>query len=339
MNISEAIGELLAERDLSRADMQATMRAIMTGECDDAQIAGFLIALRMKGETVDEIAGAAAVMRELMSPVSVDHDHLVDIVGTGGDGASIFNVSTASSFVAAAAGAKVAKHGNRSVSSKSGAADLLEAAGVNLALDSEQVAACIEQVGLGFMFAVNHHAAMKHAIGPRKSLGQRTVFNLLGPLTNPAGVKKQLLGVFDKRWLRPMAEVLKSLGSEHVLLVCSEEGLDEVSIAGPSTVVELNRGEISEYQIEPGQFGLPKAELASLKVAGADQSLSLIRDLLSGKAGPAADMVALNAGAALYAADVSGSLEEGIKLAQATISSGAGLEKMQALASYSSQFK
>ena len=335
MQITEAIGNLIAGENLSEAEMRAVMTQVMTGSATDAQIAGFLVALRIKGETVDEITGAAAVMRELMSPVSLEGEHLVDIVGTGGDGASIFNVSTASAFIAAAAGAKVAKHGNRSVSSKSGAADLLEAAGVNLALNSEQVADCVNEVGLGFMFAVNHHAAMRFAITARKELGQRTVFNLLGPLTNPAGVKKQLLGVFSAEWLRPLAEVLKALGSEHVLIVHSDDGLDEISIAAPTSVVELHNGVISEYQITPEQFGIERAALTELKVADAAASLSLIRNLLAGKPSPAANIVALNAGAALFAADLVGSLEAGVKLAQQTLASGKGLAKMESLASFS----
>lgn len=338
MNIKSAIAALLEGQSLSRENMHAVMHQVMTGGASEAQIAGLLVALRMKGESVDEIAAAASVMRELASPVHIDIPNAVDIVGTGGDGASIFNVSTASTFVAAAAGAHVAKHGNRSVSSSSGAADLLEAAGVNLALNSEQVAQCIEQVGVGFMFAVNHHSAMKYAIGPRRELGVRTIFNVLGPLTNPAGVKHQLLGVYDAALCRPLAEVLQSLGSQHVLVVHSEDGLDELSIAAPSTVVELNNGNITEYTVSPEDFGIERHSLDDLVVANAAESLALIERVLAGEACSAADMVAMNAGAALYAADIAESLAAGVALAQQTLASGRALQKMRELAALSSQY-
>lgn len=332
MDIKSAINSVIEGHSLTREQMIAVMREIMTGGCSDAQIAGFLVALRMKGETVDEIAGGATVMRELMTPVAVSGEHLVDIVGTGGDGAGIFNVSTASSFVAAAAGAQVAKHGNRSVSSNSGAADLLEAAGVQLDLDADQVARCIEGVGVGFMFAPNHHSAMKYAIGPRRELGARTLFNLLGPLTNPAGVKNQLLGVFSRHWLRPIAETLRDLGSDHVLVVHSGDGLDEISIAADTFVTELNQGEISEYTINPEQFGMQRNSLDTVRVSGPVESLTLIQSLLKGEEGPASDMVALNAGAAIYAANVADSLEQGVSMAQDVLASGAGAEKLKELA-------
>lgn len=331
IDIKNAIAMLIEGQSLNTAQMEAVMHQVMTGEATDAQIAGFLIALRLKGESVEEITGAAKVMRELATPVRVQADHLVDIVGTGGDGASIFNVSTASTFVAAAAGAKVAKHGNRSVSSKSGAADLLEAAGVRLDLSADQVARCVEQVGVGFMFAVNHHSAMKHAIGPRKELGVRTVFNLLGPITNPAAVPNQLLGVYDKQWLLPLAEVLRDLGSNHVLVVCSADNLDEISVAGATHVVELNAGEISEYTVSPEQFGIERAPLSPLKVADAKQSLALVRSVLSGEEGPASDIVALNAGAALYAADIASDLAQGVAIAQDVLASGMAAEKLAEL--------
>lgn len=332
MDIKAAIAEVIEGRSLNTEQMIAVMRQIMTGETTDAQIAGFLVALRMKGETVEEITGAASVMRELATPVSVSSDNLVDIVGTGGDGASIFNVSTASTFVAAAAGAQVAKHGNRSVSSKSGAADLLEAAGVRLDLNSEQVARCVETVGVGFMFAQNHHSAMKYAIGPRKELATRTLFNLLGPITNPAGVRNQLLGVFSQQWLRPIAETLRDLGSNHVLVVHSADGLDEISIADKTMVVELKDGEISEYSISPEQFGMQRGDLSTLKVADAAESLALIEALLAGQEGPASDIVALNAGAALYAANIASTLEEGVKIAQDVLASAVASEKLKELA-------
>ena len=339
MNIQSAIAGLIDGQSLSRDDMIAVMRQIMTGECTDAQIAGFLVALRIKGETVDEIAGAATVMRELATPVSVTADNMVDIVGTGGDGASIFNVSTASTFVVAAAGGHVAKHGNRSVSSKSGAADLLEAAGVRLDLNSEQVARCVEQVGVGFMFALNHHSAMRHAIGPRKELAARTVFNLLGPITNPAGVKNQLLGVYSKQWVRPIAEVLRDLGSEHILVVHSADGLDEISVASETYVAELKNGTITEYNISPEQFGIDRGDLADLKVADAQQSLSLIKQLLSGEESSAADIVALNSGAAIYVAGIASSLEQGVAMAQDILASGLGAEKLKELVDVSETMK
>ncbi len=335
MDIKQAIAIVVGGTSLQRDEMAAVMRRIMTGECSDAQIAGFLIALRMKGETVAEITGAAMVMRELMTPVAVAGDDLIDIVGTGGDGAKIFNVSTASSIVCAAAGARVAKHGNRSVSSSSGAADVLAAAGVNLDIDAGGVAQCIEQVGLGFMFAVNHHAAMRFAIGPRKELATRTIFNVLGPLTNPAGVKRQLLGVFSADLLRPLAEVLRELGSEHVLVVHSEDGLDEISIAAPTLVAELRNGEITEYTIAPADFGIDSDSLDGLRVEDAAQSLQVINALLTGACGAAADMVAMNAGAALYVAGLAGDIKAGVALAQKTLASGKGADKLEQLAEFS----
>ena len=339
MNIQTAISQVIEGQSLNTDDMIAVMRQIMTGECTDAQIAGFLVALRIKGETVEEITGAATVMRELATGVSVSGKHLVDIVGTGGDGISTFNISTASTFVVAAAGGKVAKHGNRSVSSKSGAADLLEAAGVRLDLSAEEVARCVDTVGVGFMFALNHHSAMKHAIGPRKELATRTVFNLLGPITNPAGVPNQLLGVFSKQWVRPIAEVLKDLGSEHILVVHSADGLDEISVADETYVAELKDGEITEYTISPEKFGIERSPLAGLKVADAKESLSLIQSLLSGSEGAASDIVALNAGAAIYAANIASSLEEGVKIAQDVLASGTAAEKLKELAQTTQMMK
>lgn len=339
MNIQLAISDLIDGHSLNTEQMIAVMRQIMTGECSDAQIAGFLVALRIKGETVEEITGAATVMRELASGVSVSGEHLVDIVGTGGDGISTFNISTASTFVVAAAGGQVAKHGNRSVSSKSGAADLLEAAGVRLDLSADEVARCVETLGVGFMFAQNHHSAMRYAIGPRKELATRTVFNLLGPITNPAGVPNQLLGVFSKEWVRPIADVLHGLGSKHVLVVHSADGLDEISVADETFVAELNNGEITEYTISPEQFGIQRHSLADLKVDGAKQSLALIKALLSGEEGPASDIVALNAGAAIYAANIASSLEQGVSIAQDVLASGTAGEKLKELAQVTQMMK
>ncbi|MFT5032949.1 MAG: anthranilate phosphoribosyltransferase [Bermanella sp.] len=342
MNIKSALDRAVQNLSLSTEEMASVMRDIMTGQCTDAQIGAFLIALRMKSESVDEIEGAARVMRELATPVDISGlENVVDIVGTGGDGANLFNVSSASSFVAAAAGAHVAKHGNRSVSSKSGSADLLETAGIKLDLSAEQVARCIREVGVGFMFAVNHHSAMKHAIGPRKEIGQRTIFNILGPLTNPAGVTRLLMGVFSAELCRPMAEVLKRLGAEHVMVVHSKDGLDEISLAAQTVVAELKDDEIREYTISPEDLGLASRSLLGLDVSDSDASLALISNAFSKRsneaADKAADMVALNAGAALYVAGVSSSLKQGVALAQDVIASGQALEKMRELASFSQE--
>ena len=338
MDIRQALSHLIENKDLSQDEMLGVMHQIMTGGATDAQIAGFLVALRMKGETLDEITAAVTVMRELATGVEVSGEFLVDIVGTGGDGASLFNVSTASAFVVAAAGGKVVKHGNRSVSSKSGSADLLEAAGVKLGLAPEQVSRCVIDVGIGFMFAPAHHSAMKHAAGPRKELGIRTIFNILGPMTNPAGVKRQLIGVYDASLCRPVAQVLSRLGSEHVLVVGSDDGLDEISLAAETFVAELKDSEVVEYRLKPEEFGIARQSLSGLDVADAEDSLSLIRDALGKRkteAGvKAADLIALNAGAALFAAGIASSVSEGVAIAQDTIGSGLALERMRELAAY-----
>jgi anthranilate phosphoribosyltransferase len=318
--------------------MQAVMGQIMNGEATDAQIGAFLMGLRLKGETVDEITGAVMVMRELASGVDVSGENLVDIVGTGGDGANLFNVSTAASFVVAAGGGRVAKHGNRSVSSSSGSADLLETAGVILGLKPQQVADCVDKVGIGFMFAPAHHSAMRHAIGPRKELGLRTIFNILGPMTNPAGVKRLLIGVYDAALCRPVAEVLNRLGAEHVMVVHSEDGLDEISAAAVSHVAEAKDGVVSEYDISPEDLGLERTSLEGLEVAGADESLSLIRAALSGAPGDTAErarrVVALNAGAALYVAGLAAGLAEGVEAAGRLLESGKPWAKIEALVDY-----
>ncbi|WP_286239830.1 anthranilate phosphoribosyltransferase [Neptuniibacter halophilus] len=339
MDIKQALALVVDHQDLSTDDMKAVMQQIMTGNATDAQIGALLVALRMKGETVDEIAGAADVMRQLATPVEISVENAVDIVGTGGDGANLFNVSSACSFVVAAAGGHVAKHGNRSVSSSSGAADLLEAAGINLELNPEQIAQCIEQVGLGFMFAPQHHSAMKYAIGPRKETALRTLFNVLGPLTNPAGARHYLLGVFNEKLCRPLAEVLRTLGAKHVLVVHATEGLDEISLAGSTFVAELKDGEISEYTINAEDAGLDKQSLEGLQVSSAAESLELIEAAFAGKHAKAADMIALNAGAALYAADLVDDLKAGVALAHETILSGAAAAKMKELAEFSQAFK
>ncbi len=343
MDIKSALAKVVEGQHLTTDEMKTVMTQVMTGQATDAQIGGLLIALRMKGETVDEITGAAEVMRSLAAKVSVSHEHLVDTCGTGGDGSNLFNVSTASAFVVAAAGGKVAKHGNRSVSSSTGSADLLEAAGVFLGLSPEQVGRCIQELGVGFMFAPAHHGAMKHAIGPRKEMALRTLFNMLGPMTNPAGVTKQVIGVFSAALCRPMAEVLQRLGSSHVLIVHSDDGLDEISLAGPTQVAELRQGEISEYRITPQELGIEPTSLDGLIVSTAEQSLDLIQRALgkdsSEDATKARDIIALNAGAAIYAADIATTLKEGVAMAQDAIGSGLALAKLKELASFTTCLK
>jgi len=340
MNMSQAINAVLQRQDLNSDDMTEVMRTIMTGGATDAQIGGFLIGLRMKGETVTEIAAAAKVMRELASGVNISGlDHAVDIVGTGGDASGTFNVSTASMFVAAAAGAHVAKHGNRSVSSKSGSADALETAGINLMLSSDQVEQCVREVGVGFMFAPGHHSAMKHAIGPRKEMAARTVFNVLGPLTNPAGVPNLVLGVFSDELLEPLANVLNELGANHVMVVHSRDGLDEISIGDVTDVAELKDGQITRYTIEPEDFDLQRVAIDYIKADGPEQSVAMIRGLLGGESGPARDIVAMNAGAAIYVSGLAGSLADGVKKAQQVLDSGDGLARLEKLAALSQTFK
>ena len=331
MNIQTAIKMVIANQNLSTTDMTAVMQQIMTGECTPAQIGGFLVGLRMKGENIDEISAAAAVMRELSTRVKVDAKHLVDTCGTGGDAWGSFNISTASAIVAAAAGARVAKHGNRSVSSKSGSADVLEAAGVNLDITPEQVGACIEQVGVGFMFAQKHHSAMRHAIGPRKEMAVRTIFNVLGPLTNPAGAPNQVIGVFDGDLVEPLANVLKNLGSRHVMVVHGDDGMDEISISAKTRVAELKDGEVTCYTLSPTDFGLEMADLADLKVDSVEQSLAMIQSVLGNTPGPALDIVALNAGAAIYVSGLAESMTIGVQMAQSAIADGRASEVLDNL--------
>ncbi|MCG8379231.1 MAG: anthranilate phosphoribosyltransferase [Proteobacteria bacterium] len=319
--------------------MHAVMLTIMQGEATPAQIGGLLVALRLKGESVDEITAAAQVMRELSTRVEADKTSLVDTCGTGGDGANTFNISTTSAFVTAASGAKVAKHGNRSVSSKSGSADVLEAAGINLELTAEQVSSCIKEVGIGFMFAPMHHSAMKHAIGPRRELGIRTIFNVLGPLTNPAGAPNQVIGVFSKDWLLPLAETLKQLGSQHVLVVHSDDGLDEISIAAKTYVAELNNEQIEQYEIQPEDFNFIKQDLSELAVNDVAESLAMMQSVLDNNESAARDIVCLNAGAAIYAAGIVESIEAGISNAKDTIASGAAKQKLEQLVEHSQSFK
>lgn len=329
MTLSDALSRLLRRENLSGSEMHSVMQTLMSGEASDAQIGGLLMALRMKGETIEEIAAAAQVMRDLSTRVELDdRSHLVDTCGTGGDGANIFNVSTATAFVASAAGARVAKHGNRSVSSKSGSADVLEAAGVNLNLSVNQVAACVEQVGVGFMFAPAHHGAMKHVVAARKELGVRTIFNVLGPLTNPAQAPYQVLGVYDRDLLVPFAEVLKQLGSEHVMVVHAEDGLDEISVTCPTHVAELKQGQIREWTIDPQEYDMDHASLDGLAVDSAQQSLNIIRAAFNNSDGAAKDIICLNAGAALYVAGISNSFAEGVLLARSTIAQGLAQQKL-----------
>ncbi len=338
MNIQTAIQKVTENENLSNAEMTDVMHQIMTGQATDSQIGGFLIGMRMKGETVDEITAAATVMRSLATPVDLDKANLVEIVGTGGDGSSTFNVSTASCFVVAAAGARVAKHGNRSISSSSGAADLLEAAGVNLDITAEQVKTCVEDIGVGFMFAPKHHSAMKHAIGPRKEMGVRTIFNVLGPLTNPAGTPNQVLGVYSKELVRPLAEVLNKLGANHVMVVHGNDGMDEISISASTSVAELKNGEITEYTIQPEDFGMQQHSIATIRVNNAEESLEMVTSVLNNDASPARDIVMLNAGAAIYVAGLTASHQAGIERAEEVLASGAAKEKMLELINITNSF-
>jgi len=339
MNIKQALARLVERQNLTEDEMMTVMREVMSGGATEAQIGGFLVALRMKSETLDEITGAARVMRELATPVEISAENLVDTCGTGGDGANLFNVSTAAAFVVAAAGGKVAKHGNRSVSSSTGSADLLESAGINLDMAPAQVARCIEAIGVGFMFAPAHHSAMKHAIGPRKELGMRTIFNMLGPLTNPAGVKRQVVGVFNQALCRPLAEVLGRLGSEHVLVVHSEDNLDEISLAAHTHVAELRDGKVTEYRISPADFNIPARSMLGLQVGGAQESLEIIVDAFGPRkrkeATEAADLIAMNAGAAIYVSGITATLAMGVGVAEDIIASGLANEKMKELAEFS----
>ncbi|MEE9332766.1 MAG: anthranilate phosphoribosyltransferase [Granulosicoccaceae bacterium] len=331
MNVKEALQTLFEHRNLTKEQMSSVMMEIMTGKCSDAQIGAFLSALRMKGETVDEVAGAVSVMRGLASGVNLKDQTAVDIVGTGGDASSTFNISTTCALVTSAAGVTVAKHGNRSVSSKSGAADFLEAVGVNIDLQPEQVAHCMETVGIGFMFAQKHYSAMKYAAGPRREMGVRTIFNLLGPMCNPAGVRNQLLGVFDPRWVRPIAEVMKQLGSKHVMVVHGDSCMDEVSLSGPTQVSELKDGDIKDYLINPTDYGFTLQPLSAIQVDGVEQSMQTITDVLAGKAGPAADIVALNSGVAIYIGGEASDIAGGVEIAKQVLSEGKAAAQLQAL--------
>lgn len=325
----DALHRVIEHREIFYEEMISLMRQIMRGEVSPILIAGLLVGLRVKKETIGEITGAAEVMREFVTRVPVhDAGNLLDIVGTGGDGAHTFNISTTVMFVAAAAGANVAKHGGRSVSSQSGSADALEALGARLDLSPEQVARCIDQTGIGFMFAPNHHSAMKYAAPVRKELGVRTLFNILGPLTNPANAGTQLLGVFHPDLVGILVRVLQRLGSRRALVVHGLDGLDEVSLAGPTLVGELKDGEIHEYLIKPEDFGLSPAPISALQVANPTESIARMKAVLANVPGPAHDIVLLNAGAALYAAGRIDSIAAGIDQARKAIASGAALNKL-----------
>ena len=339
MDIQSAIRLLLDRKDLNAKDMREVMHAIMSGDCTPAQIAGFLVGLRMKGESVVEIAAAAGVMRELSTPVRARHDHLLDTCGTGGDGTGTFNISTASALVAAAAGARVAKHGNRSVSGKCGSADVLEAAGVKLDLAPEQVAECINRIGIGFMFAPAHHGAMKHTSGPRRELGVRTLFNLLGPLTNPAGATCQLIGIYSVEWLDKIAQVLRDLGSRQVMVVHADDGMDEISITAPTSVAELKNGEIRSYRLALEQLGMQRGAVHDIAAKDVAESLSVMRAVLDDKPGAARDVVLLNAAAALYTAGVAGDLDDGMELARQALESGGARDKLDQLVILTGSFR
>ena len=338
MGFKETLGQLLERQDLTHEAMLGVMHQVMGGELTQAQIAAFLIALRAKGETVDEIAAAAMVMRELSIKVDIqDKAHLIDTCGTGGDGIQTFNVSTISAFVAAAAGAKVAKHGGRSVSSTCGSADVLEALGVNVNQTPQQVAASVNEIGIGFMFAPNHHSAMKHAAPVRRELGVRTLFNLLGPMTNPANAHRQVMGVFDQSLTTKLAKVLQQLGSEHVLVVNGADGMDEISFTGDTFVAELKNGEVTEYLMNPAQWGLGLHDVKDIQIQNAEESKAMILAVLNGKPGAARDIVLLNAGAAIYVSGLVDTMQAGIEKAAAVIDSGAALQKLHQLISYSNQ--
>ena len=331
MSISptEALTRCIEHREIFHDEMLSLWRRLMSGELSPVQIAGLLMGLRVKKETVGEIAAAARIMREFATKVTVsDQRHLVDIVGTGGDGARTFNISTAAMFVAAAAGARVAKHGNRGVSSGSGSADVLEALGAHITLPPDQVALCLQQTGIGFMFAPNHHAAMKHAAPVRNELGVRTIFNILGPLTNPASAPNQLLGVFHPDLVGILVRVLQQLGTEHALVVYGKDGMDEVSLGAATLVGELKDGHVLEYEIHPEDFGLAMVSNRGIKVANAAESRAMVLEALNGAPGTAREIVTLNAGVALYACGAAGSIQEGIARAREAIASGAARSKL-----------
>jgi anthranilate phosphoribosyltransferase len=334
----EALQRTIEHREIFHDEMLHVMRLIMSGEMSPLMTAAFITGLRVKKETIGEITAAAQVMREFSTKVQVDdRRHLVDIVGTGGHGSHTFNISTCSMFVAAAAGAKVSKHGGRSVSSKSGSADVLEAVGLNIHLTPQAIARCIEEVGVGFMFAPNHHPAMKNVAPVRKELGVRTLFNILGPLTNPAGAPHILMGVFHADLVGIQVRALQRLGAEHALVVYGKDGMDEISLGAGTLVGELKDGQITEYEIHPEDFGLPMASNRALRVEGPEQSRQMLLDVLDGVPGAPSDIVALNAGAALYVANLAADMADGLKRARQAIASGAARRKLDELVSISAR--
>ena len=340
MELKAALEQLLERRELNADQMGSVMHKLMSGKAAPAQIGAILTALRMKGETLEEITAAVQVMRSLATPVRLDDkSKLVDTCGTGGDGANTFNISTACAFVVAAAGGTVAKHGNRSSSSKSGSADVLEAAGVDLTLSPEQVAECINETGVGFMFAQAHHSAMRHVIGVRKEMGVRTIFNMLGPLTNPAGAPYQVIGVYDKSLTILFAKVLQRLGSKHVMVVHAEDGLDEISIASRTWVAELKNGEVTEWVIDPSEHDMDHADLSELSVDSAQDSLNIIRAVFANNASAAKDIVCLNAGASLYVAGLSDSYDNGVAMACKIIAGGLAQQKLNEFIAKTQSFK
>jgi anthranilate phosphoribosyltransferase len=337
---TDALTRVIEHREIFHDEMLTLMRRIMSGEMSPVMIAAFAVGLRVKKETIGEIAAAAQVMREFATPVQVvDKTHLVDLCGTGGDAAHTFNISTAAMLVAAAAGARIAKHGGRSVSSSSGSADVLEALGAHILLTPEQVALCLEETGIGFMFAPNHHASMKHAAPVRKELGVRTIFNILGPLTNPAGAPNQLMGVFHPDLVGIQVRVLQRLNAEHVLVVYGMNGMDEISLSGETMIGELVGGEVKEYVVHPSDFGLPVYDTRVLKVANKEESVQCIQRALADEDGPVRDIVLLNAGGALYAAGVAASIAEGVKRAREAVSSGRALAKLSQFVAVTQKLK
>jgi anthranilate phosphoribosyltransferase len=336
--IKEAVSKLIEKQDLTLKEATAVMNEIMSGKATDAQIAGFLIALRLKGETIDEITACAKVMREKASRIKPkDHKHLIDVVGTGGDKSGTFNISTVAAFVTAGAGIPVAKHGNKSVSSKSGSADVLKALGINIELEPKKVEQCINEVGIGYMFAPKFHSAMKYAIGPRKELAVRTIFNILGPLTNPAEAPYELMGVFKEELVEPLAEVLGKLGCKHAMVIHGN-GLDEITLEAPTKVAEYKDGHVTTYEIKPTDFGIKLAELKDIKGGSPEDNAKITLDILSGKEkGPKRDIVLLNAGAAIYVAGKADNIQDGIDMAKDSIDSGKALEKLNNLKDWTSK--
>jgi anthranilate phosphoribosyltransferase len=331
VKIQDALHKIVERQDLTENEMVSVMTQIMQGESSPTLLAAFLTALKMKGECVAEIVGAAKVMREKAEKLEISADKIVDTCGTGGDGGSTFNISTASAFVVAGAGITVAKHGNRAVSSKCGSADVLKSLGVNIDAEKSVVEKCINDIGIGFLFAPKMHGAMKHAMGVRKELGFRTIFNLLGPLTNPAGAHAQVIGVFDARWVTPLAEVLRDLGSSHAYVVHGEDGLDEITLTNNTKIAHLSNGHVEEKNIHPEEFSLPVCKLQDLKGGSPDENAGIIRQILAGQSGPKMDIVLINAAAAIHASDKSSSLQDGLDLARESIRSGAAQQKLDDL--------